>query len=59
MEWSEIERQPYWSPRRPSVGIKRPKVLNQSKPAHNVESMRPSKIVRGESDSVTSESESR
>ena len=59
MGWLVVERQSHWSPRRASVGIERPKVLDQSEPAHDVEGVRPLKIVRGESNSVTTESNCR
>ena len=59
MGWLVVERQSYWSPRRASVGIERPKVLDQGEPAHDVEGMRPLKIVRGESNSVARESNCR
>ena len=59
MGWLVVERQSYWSPRRASVSIERPKVLDKGKPAHDVEGMRSVKVVRGESNSVTGESNCR
>ena len=55
MGWLVVERQPYWSPRRPSVGIDRPKILYKCQPAHDMEGVWPLKIIRGESNSITGE----